>query len=495
MRSQTRIICTAIIFVIAGLILFNLKGKPIPDYLPKQAHDYFHPSDQSGEQPHISNTTLQPQAEETIWGEERRKKLEAHLEKFLKSPILSYEEALELNSKTCPTEGINNDKNSVNDNSQQWSEIPSSRISEWRQDIVAYLRKRQEEELSAANNRQITSRGIVMAVGDRSAAVRARTIIRLLQSYSCTLPVEVFHFLNELTAADQDLLKDLSQLEEGQEGTNVTFRLIDGLQKESNLWKSFHIKGAAIQQSSFDEVLYLDTDSYPLRDPNYLFEGENWKATGLLLWPDYTKSHPKNPLWRLLGQNCRNEYEGESGQILISRSRHQDLMWLVEYFAINNFVYYGFMGGDRDSFRAAALLLGKTWAGPGRLIAAAGVLVEGNPGGGGHTMLQADPEGEWMFVHGNLLKHTPFQRPLWSSIHHAANDKYAAGTTYGNIDPPNDRIGDGVKLVVAPWPNMATEMSAIDGYDNTTVVVESWNTYEYLNGFEEKWFGLGGEHL
>jgi alpha 1,2-mannosyltransferase len=190
-----------------------------------------------------------------------------------------------------------------------------------------------------------------------------------MQSYNCSLPVKIFHFSSEISKDKRTLLENLSHI--SGEGSEVTVRLVEGLSKGYN-WKAFHIKGAAIQQSSFNEILYLDTDSYPLRHPDDFFESKWWENTGLLLWPDFTKSHATNPLWRLLGIPCRNEFEGESGQIFVSRSRHQDLLWLVEYFALHHDKFYSFMGGDRDSFCAAALLLGKPWHGPGRLIAAAG---------------------------------------------------------------------------------------------------------------------------
>ena len=212
-----------------------------------------------------------------------------------------------------------------------------------------------------------------------------------------------------------------------------------------------------------------------------------------MLWPDYTKSHATNPIWRLTGQQCRNEYEGESGQIFISRTLHQDVLWVAEYFALRYQQFYGFLGGDRDSFRAAALLLGKKWTGPGRLNAAAGVVLS-NPEGGGHTMLQADPEGKWLFVHANLIKHAQFDRPLWSKIHRAAQDKFTAGSTYGDVQPPNDALGTGVKLRVVYEPMMSSVMSTYEGYDEKLVVVEDWDSYEELKGFEEKWFGFGGVH-
>ncbi|TAQ89282.1 hypothetical protein B7494_g2423 [Chlorociboria aeruginascens] len=423
------------------------------------------------------------------------------LDEFVESSILSYNESVELNSKTCLTEGVNFDSDAANSNAERWRDISSSQISEWRQSIVAHLRQSHREEQKKIKSKLgvKSGRGIVMAAGDHEAAFRARTNIRLLKSYNCTLPVEIFHFSNELTAPDKSLLEDLSNLgrskkqQEENSGMKVTVRLVEGLEKGKE-WKAFHIKGPAIQQSSFNEILYLDTDSYLLQNPEYLFEGKPWKETGLLLWPDFTKSHPTNPLWRLLGQECRSEYEGESGQILISRTLHQDLMWLVVYFAVHHEEFYHFMGGDRDSFRAAALLLGKKWAGPGRANAAAGVVVGDNDQGGGHTMLQADSEGKWLFVHANLIKYASFRRPLWSRIQRITEDRYASGTTYGDISPPNDKIGDGVKLHVDSTPRMVMTMSTFTESNENLVSVENWDMYEELKGFEERWFAFGGAH-
>jgi alpha 1,2-mannosyltransferase len=482
------------------LIIFSfhyLNVLEITDYLPQQAHGHLPaeiPLDSEAEKTHDPSASP-PESKPT--NDEHHSDLDYLLEEFLQRPVQSYDEAVASNAVACPAHGVNYDRNAVDGNVEKWKDIPSSQISEWRQGIVMYLQQKQREHHSKKASTEDGGRGIVMAAGDHNAVIRAQTSINFLKSYNCTLPVEIFHFSSELSSKDKAFLKDLSQLGNGEgaegKGMKVTVRVVEGLEKGHG-WKDFHIKGAAIQQTSFSEILYLDTDSYLLRDPTYLFEGPQWSETGLLLWPDYSKSHATNPIWRLLGQTCRNEYEGESGQILISRARHQDLLWLVEYFALHHEEYYDFMGGDRDSFRAAALLLGKKWAGPGRLNAAAGVAIPSDPQGGGHTMLQADPEGRWMFVHANLIKHGQFPKPLWVKIHRATNDRFAEGTTYGNIEPPNDMIGEGVKLHVFADQKLVTEMSVFEGYDQGLVTVEDWDSYEELKGFEEKWFGFGGVH-
>ena len=469
----------AIISLCVVLSILQWKRTNIFNFLPQEAHDHFQPD--RSQQPLESQEAAPAHVIQEF--------------EFVQRPVLSYDESRKINSAGCPTEGVNIDVGNVKGSERIWSGISLTRISDWRHEIATYL---QDKIVSESSVKTGGGRGIVMAAGDRDAAIRARTNIRLLRSYNCSLPVEIFRFPNELSNADKRMLSELSELEASPDGhglrkNEVTLRVVERLRK-GNGWKAFEIKGAAIQQSSFDEILYLDTDSYLLRNPEVLFEGKHWNETGLLLWPDYTKSHPTNPLWRLVGLQCRNEYEGESGQILISRSQHQDVLWLAEYFALRHDEFFSFMGGDRDSFRAAALMLGKKWNGPGRLNAVAGSLRNDDITGGGHTMLQADPEGRWMFVHANLIKHGKFSRPLWKTIYRAAQDRYQGTSTYGNIDPPNDKLGEGIKLRVEQAPKIETFMETFEGYDEALVVVEEWDMYDELQGFEEKWFELGGVH-
>lgn len=66
--------------------------------------------------------------------------------------------------------------------------------------------------------------------------------------------------------------------------------------KKIRSWKNFQIKADAIVQSSFEEVLYLDSDNIPLRDPAYLFDSALYKGPGqpqIVFWPDLNKDHRK----------------------------------------------------------------------------------------------------------------------------------------------------------------------------------------------------------
>lgn len=100
----------------------------------------------------------------------------------------------------------------------------------------------------------------------------------------------------------------------------------------------------------------------------------------------------------------------ESGQILIDKRRHLDVLLLVEHMLRSWPFFFLISDGDKDLLRYAFLALRKRWAVPGRGIASASWLSDmelGEKKQGefcGHTMMQSDDRGEPMFVHANLLK-------------------------------------------------------------------------------------------
>jgi alpha 1,2-mannosyltransferase len=206
MRYRTRIVACGTILLIITFTLYSWKAIGKPKTFPTGAE------------------TLSSQTQETN-GTGIDSESEFHdgqgtdvVQEFLQRPILSYAASLELNSKTCPTEGVNFDEGTVKEQEGKWRHITPSKISGWRKDIAQYLyRKRNERQVGKRSDARdgegkepTKGRGIVMAAGDSSSVNRARTNIRLLRSYNCTLPVEIFHFRNEMSASDKSLLEELS---------------------------------------------------------------------------------------------------------------------------------------------------------------------------------------------------------------------------------------------------------------------------------------------
>lgn len=49
----------------------------------------------------------------------------------------------------------------------------------------------------------------------------------------------------------------------------------------------YQYKVVALLFSSFEEVIFLDSDAFPVRSPDNLLDSERYKSSRLVMWPDY----------------------------------------------------------------------------------------------------------------------------------------------------------------------------------------------------------------
>lgn len=126
------------------------------------------------------------------------------------------------------------------------------------------------------------------------------------------------------------------------------------VKKTPGQWKNFELKAEAILRSSFDEVLYLDSDNFPLSDVTPLFDAPLFtepRGGRTVFWPDLNRDHPDNAIHRVLGVPCHNAWELDSGQVLIAKSGNDGLnlaaLYLAQYMQTEG--DYWFSGGDKDT--------------------------------------------------------------------------------------------------------------------------------------------------
>jgi len=119
--------------------------------------------------------------------------------------------------------------------------------------------------------------------------------LRMLRELHCRLPVEVWHLPGELNRDDERALRELGATPRdfGAADVFVPMREIKGREK------NFQIKVAAWVNSAFEEIIGLDSDVMPVRDPTYLFETAVYKRTGQIFWPDWWKTHRSIVLVRI----------------------------------------------------------------------------------------------------------------------------------------------------------------------------------------------------
>ncbi|KAI9980579.1 hypothetical protein PInf_009881 [Phytophthora infestans] len=249
--------------------------------------------------------------------------------------------------------------------------------------------KRQEIKQNEAVQLHPTN-GVLMVMYPKLLASVYSTV-RLLRFYNCSLPIELWYLESEM-------------------GTNPLneSRVLQSLVNEDTCGRPLGVntKVFALARSELDQVLFLDADNSPARDPTYLFSTPTFVENGANFWPDFW--HPKNTifninkeslLWELVGTPYVDMFEQESGQLLIDRRRSEVALEIVQFLALrkpNHFERLKLLHGDKDLFRLAWLKTNTSFHMIQTPAAAAGSVI-GNQFCG-MTMVQHDPQGDILFL-------------------------------------------------------------------------------------------------
>ena len=235
---------------------------------------------------------------------------------------------------------------------------------------------------------------------------RALTSIRMLRQLGCRLPIEIWYMKGEMLEGDLEAIASLQVtardlLEEQKNHPSIAqFQLKPSYGKNRN----YHIKTMALLYSSFQEVLYLDSDNMPMKDPSFLFDHLAYQETGSIFWPDFWKFPIDNPMWRITGQQCEEEQEQESGQMVIDKQRVWSALLMSMFFQMDHRFYFRIMLGDKDTYRFAWKVTNTSYHMVQHPLAIAGRTREGHFCG--HTMVQHDVDGEILFMHSSAMKTT-----------------------------------------------------------------------------------------
>jgi hypothetical protein len=155
----------------------------------------------------------------------------------------------------------------------------------------------------------------------------------------------------------------------------------------------WELKPYAVLHSRFREVLQLDADNVPVRDPAFLFDRPEFRDTGTLFWPDIVRLSQGNEIWPISGLDYRDTPSVESGQMILDKSRCWRALSLAYWINQHSNVFYQFLHGDKDTYLIAWLMLTQ----PYHLMRHRPKLLEA-------TLCQRDPEGAVLFQHRNGAK-------------------------------------------------------------------------------------------
>ena len=368
-------------------------------------------------------------------------------------------------------------------------------------------------------------RGLVYTASGRTLG-RALASIRIARSLGCMLPVQVWYIGDELKPEQLKMLRAM----------NVQPKDILEEQKRFQAFSSFHIghtygssrnyhiKTLVLLLTEFEEILYLDSDNMPLRDPTFLFGSDAFKETGALFWPDFWKFPIDNPIWQITAQRCEDEWEQESGQLVLDKRRSWEPMLLSMFFQKDHAFYFKLILGDKDTFRMAWKILNRPYYMQPQLPAIGGRIRQGRFCG--HTMVQYGPDGEILFAHTTSMKTTNALKEgnTWEAIQYLDRVKpvalenpsehtrsflvaYPQAMEFsGGIEKSEDRGGVGGELQANPClgytiKNMtvettqqATDVWGGSAVDSFRIVTENLASYEQgrFRWFEHAYYQYGG---
>lgn len=220
--------------------------------------------------------------------------------------------------------------------------------------------------------------------------------IEQLRMLGCNLPIEVF--IGDENEYEEDFCENI--LPKYNARCTVLHKEIGDISKKLDAKISgYQYKNLAFLVSKFENILFLDADNVPMRDPTPLFDSAVMKKHGLVIWPDAwaRTTHPK--YFEIAGVTVTDEiirgpYKGqdsskldinkevsfhdlegtlpnpssESGMILINKTKHAKTLLLSLYYNVfGPKLYYtlftqGSAGeGDKETFIAAAHVLGNPY--------------------------------------------------------------------------------------------------------------------------------------
>lgn len=232
-------------------------------------------------------------------------------------------------------------------------------------------------------------RGIVICGGGGKYLPCAWVEIKMLRMLDCQLPIELWHLAGEVPEYFAEILAELG------------VRTVDASallpSKPARTLRGWEMKAYAILHCPFREVLLLDADNVPVKDPSYLFDLQEFKRSGAVFWPDYRCLGPTRAIWEICGVEYRHEPEFETGQILVDKVRHWLPLNLAMHYNEHSDFYYRHIHGDKETFHMAFRRLEVEYSMPIHSIHP----IEG-------TMCQHDFDGNRVFQHRNFAKWSLF---------------------------------------------------------------------------------------
>ena len=232
-------------------------------------------------------------------------------------------------------------------------------------------------------------RGIVVCAGGPVMIANAYVLVRLLREHlNSVLPIEIWH------CGPKEMPRFLAR-----QFTQLGCDVVDALRVHSSSaggslpLDGWQLKAHALRYTGFENVLLLDADQVPVRDPAEIFDWPEYHEIGAVFWPDVIDLSIHNPVWKLFCIEPRQVCSWETGQLCVNRKRHWLPVCLVHEMNRRADVVYSKVYGDKDTFLLSWLMLKADHA-----------LIPYKPFADEHYFYQRDFAGAGLFQHRSNCK-------------------------------------------------------------------------------------------
>ena len=205
---------------------------------------------------------------------------------------------------------------------------------------------------AAANGR---GRGIVICASGVNELTSAWVCIRMLRRLGCALPVQIWHWgPDEVDAKIKSLLRSFD------------VECVDALavrrKHPTTIARGPLLKPYALLHCPFEEVLLLDPETVPVRNPEYLFESRQFSASGAIAWPKLSAHEIPTPAWHRCGLEPKAGPVADTSALLLNKARCHKALALCLWYGEHPSAYRESARGGDDAFHLAFHKLGLSFA-------------------------------------------------------------------------------------------------------------------------------------
>jgi hypothetical protein len=236
--------------------------------------------------------------------------------------------------------------------------------------------------VSAYPHDRYTGRGVVIVGGGARYLPSLFVSVNATRHVGCRLPIEIWYFGNrdELPPEARESLQPLG----------VELIDADEVQKKhpARHLNGWELKVYATLHSRFEELLFLDADCYPCRNPEFLFDDPGYRQHGAIFWPDIATFDDRLKWAAFHVTDPKRPGSIESGQFIIDKRRCWSALNLAWFYNDHSDYYYRYCYGDKHTFEVA-------WARCGLPF----VMWDASAEWADVAYLHRGPDGQPLFVH------------------------------------------------------------------------------------------------